>query len=214
MVIIHATKYDNEPIHMIHITKVKGNQFFNLGRSQSGIVSMNRKWMGHNTNHIIFRKQLFSFGNRINEYPLGMISTSAISFGWLSGGTLITSAFGSLDDFDNSASTTSSAPNLLTTFLFKSATVSSFVLASMWAMFFMFPFCWKCSIVSEGTFSDRNKNKKKWNNWIVNYQVGFFTKYLHLWCLSSIRDYLFVIDGYVHVGHLLQNGFIATVVSV
>lgn len=154
MVIIHATKYDNEPIHTMHIKNVIGNHFFNFGRSQSGIVSINRKCMGHITNHIIFRKQLFSFGKRINEYPFGMISTSAISFGWVASGTVITSDFASFTDFDSSASTASSSPNLLTTFLFRSATVSSLVLASMWAMFLMFPFCWKCSMVSEGIFSN------------------------------------------------------------
>lgn len=153
MVIIHATKYDNEPIHIIHIKNVIENHFFKLGRSQSGIVSINRKCIGHITTHIILRKQLFSFGKRTNEYPFVMISTSAISFGWVSG-TVITSVLLSLPGFDSSDSTTSSPPNLLTTFLFRSAFVSSFVLASIWAMFFIFPFCWKCSIVSEGIFSN------------------------------------------------------------
>lgn len=153
MVIIHATKYDNDPIHIMHMRNVIGNHLFNLGRSQSGMVSIKRKWIGHITNHMILRKQLFSFGKRINEYPFGIISTSAISFGWLSG-TVITSFLLSLADFDSSDSTTSSAPSLLTTFLFKSAIVSSFVLASMWAIFFIFPFCWKCSMVSAGIFSN------------------------------------------------------------
>lgn len=152
IVIIHATKYDNEPIHTMHIKNVIGNNFFSFGRSQSGIVNINRKWIGHMTNHIIWRKQLFSFGKRINEYPFGIISTSAISFGWDSG-TVITSVLVSFTDFDSSDSARSSAPNLFTTFLFKSAVVSSFVLASMWAMFLIFPFCWKCSMVSGGIFS-------------------------------------------------------------
>lgn len=71
--------YDNEPIHTMHMMNVNGNNFRNRGRSQSGIVSVNRKCIGHMTNHITLRKQLFSFGNRINEYPFGIMSTSAIS---------------------------------------------------------------------------------------------------------------------------------------
>jgi len=43
MVIIQATKYDNEPIHIMHIVNVNGNHFFNLGLSQSGIVNANNK---------------------------------------------------------------------------------------------------------------------------------------------------------------------------
>lgn len=46
MVIIQATTYDNDPIHMIHITNVKGNHFLNLSFSQSGIVTRKTRCMG------------------------------------------------------------------------------------------------------------------------------------------------------------------------
>lgn len=46
IVIIHATKYDNDPIQTIHIVNVSGNSFLNRGLSQSGIVKKNTKCIG------------------------------------------------------------------------------------------------------------------------------------------------------------------------
>lgn len=42
IVIIHATKYDNDPIHTMHIRNVKGNKFLNRFFSQFGIVKKKR----------------------------------------------------------------------------------------------------------------------------------------------------------------------------
>lgn len=53
MVIIQATTYESEPIQMMHIRKVSGNHRLNLGRSQSGIVKRNTRWMGHVTIQVI-----------------------------------------------------------------------------------------------------------------------------------------------------------------
>lgn len=39
IVIIQATKYDNEPIQMMHIRNVIGNRFLNRPRSQFGMVN-------------------------------------------------------------------------------------------------------------------------------------------------------------------------------
>lgn len=158
MVIIHATMYDNDPIHTMHIMNVIGNSFFRRGRSQSGMVNINRKWIGHKTNHMILRKQLFSFGKRVNEYPFGIISTSTTSF---VANTSVAAVLSPVSTLRECNSTSGSPPfgffgsrtaetwtaAVVTT---QGASLTSLLLSSICVTFLMFPFCWKCSMDRAG----------------------------------------------------------------
>lgn len=192
IVIIHATMYDKDPIQTMHIMNVIGNSFFKLGRSQSGMVSMNRKWIGHNTNHIILRKQLFSFGNRINEYPFGIISTSITS---LTVATSLVAAglppMSTLSTVRDCISTSGSAPF---GFLGPSAAVTlsfaatSLLLSSMCVIFFMFPFCWKCSMDSAGIRSEKSIDIFKKVAWPLRRSYDACSTDSNLLCWHSTQD--------------------------
>lgn len=64
IVIIQATKYDKDPIHIIHIKNVNGNHCLKRGFSQSGIVKVNIKWIGHVIIHVTCNNTLI----QLNRY--------------------------------------------------------------------------------------------------------------------------------------------------
>lgn len=80
IVIIHATTYDKLPIHTIHMRKVNGNHFLNLGFSQSGIVTLKTRCIGQTSSHANRRYQgLKSPGQRNRASPTALVTESIIA---------------------------------------------------------------------------------------------------------------------------------------
>lgn len=53
IVIIHATKYESDPIQTMHIRNVNGNKFLNRFCSQFGMVKKNRAKKIYGQNYVL-----------------------------------------------------------------------------------------------------------------------------------------------------------------